>query len=81
MTVRELIDILKKCDQDLPVATHANNHTFADTHYDMRVGFLHQYDGDFVCIGNMSKMNLNEPNWYLTRMLDGKRELPQEWSR
>jgi hypothetical protein len=28
MTVGKLVEILKQCDPNLPVATHANNHTY-----------------------------------------------------
>ena len=83
MTVGELIEHLKDCDLSAPVYTHANNHT-ADG--PIRVSALHHYAGDGVLIGNQSKKNLNGSperggNWWITRQLDGAKELPDEWPR
>lgn len=76
MTSHQLARILLS-EPDLPVATHADNNT---AHRDeIRVGILHQNDGDRIVIGNMSKKNLNRPNWYITRMITG--DLPEEWPK
>jgi hypothetical protein len=53
---------------DLPVATHANNHTYASKSDSgsVLVGLLHHYCGDHIIIGNPSKKDLNHPNYYIT---------------
>jgi hypothetical protein len=84
MTVGQLIAILKTCDQSLPIAVHANNHTHhsKDSHAGkMRVVQMRYYDGAHVCIGNVSKMNINGLNWHATRVLDGGKPIPEEWER
>jgi hypothetical protein len=63
---------------DLPVATHANNHTFtSDPDHEAKVGHLHTYRGDQIVIGNISKRNVNAPNEYITEMYVG--DAPKEW--
>jgi len=67
---------------DLPVATHANNHTYksgndVNSHGQLKVGLLETYGGQHIVIGNMSRMNINKPNWFISSMLHG--EAPQEW--
>lgn len=65
---------------DRPVATHANNHTYmsgGDTDV-LKVGLLKHYSGEHIVIGNISKRNINAPNWYVTEMLYG--EAPEEWT-
>lgn len=65
---------------DLPVATHANNHTFAEvSDGKVSVGLLRHYSGQHIVIGNISKRNLNKPNWYITEMYLG--DAPEEWPR
>ena len=76
MTVTELIEILKSCDQSLPVATLANNHDYFSksdgiSHGCLRVVLCHHYGGDHVMIGNVGRTALNPPNWYVTAILDG----------
>lgn len=66
---------------DLPVATHANNHTYASqsdarTHDGLgpgplRVGILEYYDVQHVCVGNFSDRNINHPNWFVSDMIHG----------
>lgn len=75
MTSHELARILL-AEPDLPVATHASNHEAWEP---MRVAVMHHYTGNHIIIGNMSKKNLNRPNWYITRMITG--DLPEEWSK
>lgn len=84
MTVRELIDILQRCDPDMPIATHANNHTYmsgieARTHGPVRVALMDTYGGDHVVIGNISKRQINPPNWFVTAEVDGGSKLPENW--
>ncbi len=61
---------------DLPIVAHANNHTYVEPE-DTVVGFLESYNGQSICIGNMSKKNINKPNWYVTDMISG--DIPDEW--
>ena len=74
---RRLLDL-----PDLPVATHANNETYAsqDDHGPcgaLKIGLLTHYAGDHIVVGSISKMNLNAPNWFVSKMLHG--EAPWEW--
>lgn len=84
MIVQELIDILSRCDPALPIAVHANNHTYKsglDEHClgACRVGLLYTYGGTHVVIGNVSKKNINGKNWSIEHMVDGQPEPPMEW--
>ncbi len=79
MTVRQLIAILSTCPQDLPIATHADNHTHFGKTYPVRVALLSTYAGQHVVIGNLSKRALNPPNWFVTKELDGAKPLNEEW--
>jgi hypothetical protein len=80
MTVAELIEILKKCDPSMHVATAATNSIqFGED--SIRVHLLNSYEGDRVLIGDPDKKNLNRPNWGIERALDGGEELKQEWPR
>lgn len=63
---------------DLPVASMANGHVYAGsesadrrTHGPLVVGLLRHYAGDHIGIGNALRMNINRPNWYLTRLFRG----------
>lgn len=76
MTSHELAHILL-AQPDLPIATHANNHT-ASIEDRMRVGFLHSWRGDAILIGNFSRMNVNYPNEYVTQMIHGN--IPKDWT-
>lgn len=91
MRVRELIDVLNRCDPDALVATHANSSEYMSEHEDrrwseqMRVVEMHAcYAGGtaerFVCIGNVSKQNLNGINWHAPKVLDGGPSIDREWS-
>ncbi len=80
-TVRDLIEILSRCDPDLPIATHANNHTFmVTTNGSLRVGLLHTYAGDHVVIGNISKLDINGRNYHVAELLDGGPDVPRDWT-
>lgn len=81
MTSHELAAILL-ANPDLPVATHAHNSTYMSgtdgkSHGRLKVGLLHTRGGDHIVIGDISKMNINKPNWYVKEMIVGKS--PQEW--
>jgi len=65
---------------DLPVATHALNHTFAslnESNGTVKLGILTHCAGDHLVIGDLSRMNLNAPNYFVSKMLVGK--APWEW--
>lgn len=84
MTVGELREILAGLDPELPVGTHANNSDYfsgADerAHGPLRVVRCRHYAGPHVLIGNVSKRNLNGPNWQVVAELDNGPELPEEW--
>ena len=70
MTSHELAKILLAND-DLPIATHANNHTYASGESRIcdctRVGKLKHYAGEHIIIGNMNRKALNSPNWYIQK--------------
>ena len=53
--------------QDLPVATHANNHTATGGY--INVGFLSSREGEQVVIGNYRRPDLNYPNEFVTKTL------------
>lgn len=59
---------------DLPVATHALNNTWADGERtdSMRVGLLSHYAGDHIIVGDISRMNLNSPNYFVSKMFHGE---------
>lgn len=68
---------------DLPVATHAHNHTYSsgaqeNSHGPLKVGLLAHYSGKHIVIGDISKRNINAPNWRITEMYHG--DAPEEWS-
>lgn len=82
MNVKELIDILSKCNPELEVISHANNHTAIHGGIcDLRVALMHTYAGPRICIGNLSRRHVNYPNEYVTEMLDDKPPLPDDWQR
>ena len=81
MNSHELADILLDLP-DLPIATHALNYTYASygdsfSHGSLKIGLLKHYSGDHIIIGDISKRNLNKPNWYITEMFYG--DAPEEW--
>ena len=79
MTVRELRRLLRNCDQDLQVATHAHNHT--DTNgRDTRVVLLRTHLGPMVGIGNWSKKYWDS-NLEVVRELDGGLPIAPGWPR
>ena len=66
---------------DLPVATHANNHTYMSgidgmSHGPVKIGKLHTYGGDHIIVGNFYKEAINPPNWYVTKTYDTHAPLP-----
>lgn len=64
---------------NLPVATIANGHTFhsgVDEEH-LKIGILDHYTMDHIIIGNISKRNINKPNWFVREMIHG--EAPEEW--
>jgi len=62
----------------LPVATHANNHSFMSrTDGYVKVALLEHYAGEHIIIGNMSRRALNPPNWRIKEMLHG--DAPENW--
>lgn len=66
---------------DMPIATHANNHTFISSTVGcgFKIGRLETHDGPHIVIGNISKLNINKPNWYISEMYLGK--VPEEWPK
>lgn len=56
---------------DMPIATHANNHTYKSdidhvSHGSLLIAKLKTYGGDHLVIGNCSSPDMNKPNWYIT---------------
>lgn len=78
MNVRELIEILQRCDPEMEVATHALNHTQIDRGR-ARVVLMSTYDGPRVGIGDFSKRDINAPNWFVIREVDGGSVIPDHW--
>lgn len=81
MTSHELARLLLEMP-DLPVATHAHNHTYMSgvnehTHGSLKIGRLETYGGPHIVIGDISKRNMNKPNWYISEMLHGA--ATEEW--
>ena len=82
MKSHELARILLE-QPNLPVATHANNHTYSSEQYSdynskLKVGILEHGNGpQHIVIGNLSKRNLNKPNYYVSQMILG--DAPEEW--
>ena len=65
---------------DMPIAVSANNHEYFSTESDFKIALAHHYSGEFLMIGNMGKMDLNSPNWYLRKVLYGNK-LPVNYPR
>lgn len=66
MTVKELIDILKECDQQLDIRTHSNGHTSGDydSHGDLSVAIYNINVGkckDEIVIGNFNSFSFSYP--------------------
>lgn len=84
VTAHELARLLLTLP-DLPVATHAMNNTYMsnvdkNSHGALKVGRLENYeDRPCIVIGDISKRNINKPNWYISEMYFG--EAPEEWPR
>lgn len=60
---------------DLPIATHANNHTYMSgidklSHGPLKIGVLETYGGQHLVLGNIHDPDINPPNWYVSRMID-----------
>lgn len=74
---------------DLPIATHANNHTYmsAGSHRGRTcIGILTLGgDNEHIVIGNFQDCDINAPNWYVDEVLHGKAEpvkdTKMEWLR
>ena len=69
---------------NLPIATHANNHTYisgsdSEDFCCCRVGLLDSHCGDHIILGNISKRNLNASNYYVKEMIHG--DAPEEWHK
>ena len=78
MTTHKLAKILLKSD-DLPVATSANNHEFmsgaevmGQPRETLKVGVIHNYDGDYILIGNFSYRHTEKDNWHVKKMICGE---------
>lgn len=75
MLSHELARILLE-NPNLPIATHANNHTYMSendkyTHGMLKVGILETYKGKHIVIGNFGSLNINKPNWYVSELIRG----------
>lgn len=67
---------------DMPVATHANNHTFVSAEIGrFRIGKLETPFGPHLVIGNMTQLNINYPALYVSQVYDGGVEIPNEWKK
>ena len=66
---------------NMPIATHANNHTFMSNgdQCGFKIGRLESSFGPHIVIGNISKLNINKPNWWISEMYVGK--VPEEWEK
>lgn len=72
---------------DLPVATHASNHTYDSStqhrsHGPLKIGKLvHGNDGQApgIVIGDISRRHLNYPNDWISEMYHG--DAPEDWRR
>lgn len=70
---------------DLPIAVHANDRTYmshvdACSHGPLKVGRLENYaERPCIVIGDISKRNINKPNWWVSEMYLG--DAPEEWRR
>jgi hypothetical protein len=69
---------------DLPVATHALGRCYFSgsddrSHGPLKIGLAHHYAGDCLLIGDISRKQINPPNWYVKDMLIG--EAPDQWPR
>ncbi|EKD89724.1 MAG: hypothetical protein ACD_33C00002G0016 [uncultured bacterium] len=67
---------------NLPISTFANDHVYSSgveskTHGSLKIGLLNHYNKDHIVIGNISKLNINKPNWFITEMYHGS--APEEW--
>ncbi len=79
MTSHELARLLLALP-DLPVATHAHGHTYMSGSIGVglvKIGRMRTPIGDHLVLGNITKRNINPPNWYITEMLHG--DAPEEW--
>lgn len=63
---------------DMPVSTHANNHTSAGESF--KVGLMQSRHGQSILIGNFSRKHINHPNEYVTEVLSGE-NVPDNWKR
>lgn len=80
MTSHALAGLLLS-NPDLPIAVHADGSTWismAHGHGEVRVAVLESYAGKHIIIGNMSHINLNPPNWFISKILAGT---PEEFGK
>lgn len=67
---------------NLPIATHAHNHTFSSigdrfAHGDCKVGLLAHYSGDHIIIGDFQANYRNGDNWkVVSNFVNGDGEKP-----
>jgi hypothetical protein len=66
---------------NLPIATHANNHTYSIGSSKLlpicKVGIYADSHGDHILIGNISKRNIYGVNGHIKSMIFG--DVPEEW--
>lgn len=79
MLVKDLIKILEQCDPEMPVATHANNHT--NTNDFCRVCLLQNGSKNYIIIGNVGRKNLNWPNEFIIKELDNGNKIPKDYPK
>lgn len=85
MTSHELAKILLE-NEDMLVATHANNHTYAEKGLwgknEFRVAILkkkfHSDSERFIIIGNVTRKEINAPNEVVVDEIYGR--IPDNWS-
>lgn len=81
MLVKELVEKLLKCNQEMPVALLSNGNTYISTtseasHGKIRIALLNTYAGDHVLIGNAHIRDLNGINYSIEKELDELGEIP-----
>ena len=74
MTSHKLAKLLLE-HKDLPIATHANNHTSTDSR-DVKVGVLRSWDvGESIIIGNYRYLDDKEGNEYVSETIYDRNEV------
>jgi hypothetical protein len=77
MTSHELAKLLLE-NEDLPIASHADNNDSFSLQSTFRVGKCMHYLGMHIIVGNFSRKNLNGTNWHITEMIT--EDIPYEWT-